>query len=151
MGCCVSLFSRKPRLEKDHWQHSQNRRSSSAKGASVLSGGGGSSRFTEFTFAELKAATNNFSSDNIVSESGEKTPNVVYEGRLQNRRWIAVKKFTKMAWPDPKQFDEEANEVGKLRHKRLANLIGYCCDGDERLLVMGFGRLGGDGGGWLGC
>jgi len=25
--------------------------------------------------------------------------------------------------------------VGKLRHKKLANLIGYCCDGDERLLV----------------
>ena len=25
--------------------------------------------------------------------------------------------------------------MGKLRHKKLANLIGYCCDGDERLLV----------------
>ncbi|KAJ0644920.1 putative protein kinase RLK-Pelle-RLCK-XII-1 family [Helianthus annuus] len=25
--------------------------------------------------------------------------------------------------------------VGKLRHKRVANLIGSCCDGDERLLV----------------
>lgn len=25
--------------------------------------------------------------------------------------------------------------MGKLRHLRLANLIGYCCDGDERLLV----------------
>lgn len=33
---------------------------------------------------------------------------------------------------------EEAKEVGKLRHKRLANLIGYCCDGDERLLVAEF-------------
>ncbi|KAM1033959.1 hypothetical protein ACFX13_038156 [Malus domestica] len=30
---------------------------------------------------------------------------------------------------------EEAWGVGKLRHRRLANLIGYCCDGDERLLV----------------
>uniref|UniRef100_A0A6N2K2C2 Protein kinase domain-containing protein n=1 Tax=Salix viminalis TaxID=40686 RepID=A0A6N2K2C2_SALVM len=40
-----------------------------------------------------------------------------------------------MAWPDPKQFAEEAWGVGKLRHKKLANLIGYCCDGDERLLV----------------
>ncbi|CAA2964934.1 probable serine threonine- kinase At4g35230 [Olea europaea subsp. europaea] len=137
MGCCESLFSRKPRLEKDHWHHSQHRRSSSAKGASSVGGGGGSSGFAEFTLAELKAATNNFSSDKIVSESGEKAPNVVYEGRLQNRRWIAVKKFTKMAWPDPKQF-AEAKEVGKLRHKRLANLIGYCCDGDERLLVAEF-------------
>lgn len=30
---------------------------------------------------------------------------------------------------------EEARVVGKLRHAKLANLIGYCCDGDERLLV----------------
>lgn len=33
---------------------------------------------------------------------------------------------------------EEAKGVGKLRHKRLANLIGYCSDGDERLLVAEF-------------
>lgn len=91
--------------------------------------------FTEFSLSELKAATDGFKSENIVSESGEKAPNVVYKGRLENRRWIAVKKFTKMAWPDPKQFAEEASGVGKLRHKRLANLIGYCSDGDERLLV----------------
>ncbi|GAB4838611.1 Serine/threonine-protein kinase bsk1 [Ancistrocladus abbreviatus] len=94
--------------------------------------------FSEFSFADLKAATNNFSSDFIVSESGEKAPNVVYKGRLKNQRWIAVKKFTKLAWPDPKQFAEEASGVGKLRHQRLANLIGYCCDGDERLLVTEF-------------
>lgn len=30
---------------------------------------------------------------------------------------------------------DEAWGVGKLRYKRLANLIGYCCEGDERLLV----------------
>ncbi|KAL0383867.1 UNVERIFIED_CONTAM: Serine/threonine-protein kinase BSK1 [Sesamum radiatum] len=91
--------------------------------------------FAEFSLADLKTATNNFSPDFIVSESGEKAPNIVYKGRLQNRRWIAVKKFPKLAWPDPKQFAEEAWSVGKLRHPRLANLIGYCCDGDERLLV----------------
>jgi BR-signaling kinase len=95
--------------------------------------------FSEFSLADLKAATNNFSSEYIVSESGEKAPNLVYKGRLQNqKRWIAVKKFSKAAWPDPKQFVEEASGVGKLRHPRLANLIGYCCDGDERLLVAEF-------------
>lgn len=60
--------------------------------------------FSEFSLSDLKAATNDFSADNIVSESGEKAPNIVYKGRLQNRQRIAVKKFTKMAWPDPKQF-----------------------------------------------
>ncbi|KAL0365987.1 UNVERIFIED_CONTAM: Serine/threonine-protein kinase BSK1 [Sesamum radiatum] len=139
MGCCVSKDHTPRSADKDYSQQQQqqhaHRRSSSVNGAHS---GGGSAGFTEFSLSELKSATNNFSSDNIVSESGEKAPNVVYEGRLQNRRWIAVKKFTKMAWPDPKQFAEEAKEVGKLRHKRLANLIGYCCDGDERLLVAEF-------------
>lgn len=35
-------------------------------------------------------------------------------------------------------LQEEARGVGKLRHKRLANLMGYCCEGDERLLVVEF-------------
>lgn len=29
----------------------------------------------------------------------------------------------------------EAVGVGKLRHKRLVNLVGCCAEGDERLLV----------------
>lgn len=29
----------------------------------------------------------------------------------------------------------EASGVGKVRHKRLVNLIGCCAEGDERLLV----------------
>lgn len=91
--------------------------------------------FTEYSLEELRAATNYFNSDNIVSESGEKAPNVVYKGRMDNNRWIAVKKFPKVAWPDAKQFVDEAWGVGRLRHERLVNLRGYCCEGDERLLV----------------
>ncbi|OMO85490.1 hypothetical protein COLO4_21594 [Corchorus olitorius] len=158
MGCCESSFlkGRHSHLKTNHNHHPQNnstttttnnsRLTNSINGPSqpsngtdsLAAGAGGVPDFSEFSLAELKAATNNFSSDFIVSESGEKAPNVVYKGRLQNdsnRRWIAIKKFTKLAWPDPKQFADEAWGVGKLRHKRLANLIGYCCDGDERLLV----------------
>ncbi|XP_041017755.1 serine/threonine-protein kinase BSK1-like [Juglans microcarpa x Juglans regia] len=159
MGCCESTFLKGSRTEDNKYHrrnHNQlhnhsnyhnlpyaipppNGTDSGASGA-IAAGYGGVPGFSEFSLADLRAATNNFSSDHIVSESGEKAPNVVYKGRLQSqnqnhRRWIAVKKFTKLAWPDPKLFAEEAFGVGKLRHKRLANLIGYCCDGDERLLV----------------
>lgn len=116
MGCCQSLCSDENPLGKDAAQPSQlssnhhggvttaDNGGIGGGGASGIGGGGGIPSFSEFSFADLKAATNNFSSDNIVSESGEKAPNLVYKGRLQNRRWIAVKKFTKMAWPEPKQF-----------------------------------------------
>ncbi|XP_030950887.1 serine/threonine-protein kinase BSK1-like [Quercus lobata] len=161
MGCCESSFFKGPNRrhseDKNHYHrhhHNNNNNNSNNDNSNnlyshsatpplngndaVVSAVSGAPGFSEFSLSDLRAATNNFSSDYIVSESGEKASNVVYKGRLQNhnqRRWIAVKKFTKQAWPDPKQFAEEAWGVGKLRHKRLANLIGYCCDGDERLLV----------------
>lgn len=110
---------------------------------SDLENGGKSDRelwpsFSEFSLENLKAATNGFSSDNIVSEHGEKAPNVVYKGKIDDSRWIAVKRFNKFAWPDSRQFLEEARSVGSLRSERLANLIGCCCEGDERLLVAEF-------------
>lgn len=91
--------------------------------------------FKEYNLSELRRATNGFSSDYIVSESGEKAPNVVYRGKLENNRLIAVKRFSKQSWPDAQQFVTEASGVGKVRHKRLVNLIGCCAEGDERLLV----------------
>ncbi|KAK9987585.1 hypothetical protein SO802_027824 [Lithocarpus litseifolius] len=138
MGCCESSFLSETHPERE-LNHQTNQLNIQTQPPSIMSTDsipiGEVPSFSEFSFSDLKAATNNFSSDFIVSESGEKAPNLVYKGRLHNRRWIAVKKFTKLAWPDPKQFAEEAWGVGKLRHQRLANLIGYCCDGDERLLV----------------
>uniref|UniRef100_A0A1J3GJ12 Serine/threonine-protein kinase BSK n=1 Tax=Noccaea caerulescens TaxID=107243 RepID=A0A1J3GJ12_NOCCA len=94
--------------------------------------------FTEFSFDQLRAATSGFSTDSIVSEHGVKAPNVVYKGRLEDDRLIAVKRFNRSAWPDTRQFLEEAKAVGQLRNERLANLIGFCCEGDERLLVAEF-------------
>ncbi|KAF9676225.1 hypothetical protein SADUNF_Sadunf09G0116400 [Salix dunnii] len=135
MGCCSSSILAETHPEKDHKKAHQQQHALNPSGSIVLDPATGIPSFCEFSFPDLKTATNNFSTDNIVSESGEKASNLVYKGRLQNRRWIAVKKFTKLAWPDPKQFAEEAWGVGKLRHKKLANLIGYCCDGDERLLL----------------
>ncbi|PPD78157.1 hypothetical protein GOBAR_DD24912 [Gossypium barbadense] len=94
--------------------------------------------FREYSIDTLKMATSGFSVENIVSEHGEKAPNVVYKGKLENQRWIAVKRFNRSAWPDARQFLEEARAVGQLRNHRLANLLGCCCEGDERLLVAEF-------------
>ncbi|CAI0552994.1 unnamed protein product [Linum tenue] len=91
--------------------------------------------FREFPLNELRAAANGFSSEFIVSESGEKAPNVVYRGKLKDNRLVAIKRFSNLSWPDPQQFLSEASMVGKVRHKRLVNLIGCCAEGDERLLV----------------
>ncbi|GAB2273921.1 Serine/threonine-protein kinase bsk7 [Dionaea muscipula] len=94
--------------------------------------------FHEYTVEQLRIATSGFAIENIVSEHGEKAPNVVYKGKLENQRRIAVKRFNRSAWPDPRQFSEEAKAVGQLRNNKLANLLGCCYEGDERLLVAEF-------------
>jgi BR-signaling kinase len=60
--------------------------------------------FQEFTFQQLRLATAGFAADNIVSEGGNKAPNVVYRGKLDAQRRIAVKRFHRNAWPDARQF-----------------------------------------------
>ncbi|KAE8671182.1 putative serine/threonine-protein kinase [Hibiscus syriacus] len=94
--------------------------------------------FREYSIETLKMATSGFAMENIVSEHGEKAPNVVYRGKLENQRCIAVKRFNRSALPDARQFLEEAKAVGQLQNHRLANLLGCCCEGDERLLVAEF-------------
>ncbi|KAF5938615.1 hypothetical protein HYC85_022874 [Camellia sinensis] len=118
--------------------------------------------FREYTIEQLRMATSGFAVENIVSEHGEKAPNVVYKGKVENQRRIAVKRFNRSAWPDARQFlvfleafimalrlpckglpiersfTEEARSVGQLRNHRLVNLLGCCCEGDERLLVAEF-------------
>ncbi|CAM8971913.1 unnamed protein product [Rhodiola kirilowii] len=91
--------------------------------------------FREFTLDQLKNATSGFSVENIVSEHGERGANIVYKGKLENQTRIAVKRLSKVAWPDVRQFMEEAQCVGKLRNPRLANLLGCCGTSDERFLV----------------
>lgn len=61
--------------------------------------------FTEFSLDQLITATSGFSPDNIVSEHGEKAPNVVYKARIEDDdKLVAVKRFNKSAWPDSRQF-----------------------------------------------
>ena len=121
MGCCNSSPSMEDRPHNAH----QNQ-------------GGSDPQITKFSISDLNKATENFCLKNIVSGNGGEISDIVYKGSLRNRGFIAVKKFMNMAWSDPNRFVEEAHRVGKLRHNSVVNLIGYCCDGNERLLVADF-------------
>lgn len=103
MGCCESSFLRETHPERDPNSQGPTQQSGPPRGAPVpvLVG---VPAFFGFSLSELVASTSNFSSESIVSVSGEKAPNLVYSGRLKNGSRIAVKKFSKTAWPDPKQF-----------------------------------------------
>ncbi|CAN7050064.1 unnamed protein product, partial [Brassica rapa subsp. trilocularis] len=77
MGCCESMCPGEHQpLKKDGAQptqvtenhHGGVTTADNGGGDGGVAGGGGIPSFSEFSFSDFKAATNNFSSDNIVSE-----------------------------------------------------------------------------------
>ncbi|XP_076882248.1 receptor protein kinase TMK1-like [Bidens hawaiensis] len=82
----------------------------------------------------LRNVTNNFSQDNILGKGGFGT---VYKGELHDGTKIAVKRMESGVMSE-KGLDEFKSEIAvltKVRHRHLVALLGYCLDGNERLLV----------------
>nr|XP_043623480.1 serine/threonine-protein kinase PBS1-like [Erigeron canadensis] len=93
-----------------------------------------------FTFRELAAATNNFTPDCFLGEGGF---GCVYRGRLHNTgQVVAVKQLDRNGLQGNREFLVEVLMLSLLHHPNLVNLIGYCADGDQRLLVYEFMALG---------
>ncbi|KAJ9563948.1 hypothetical protein OSB04_009108 [Centaurea solstitialis] len=89
-----------------------------------------------FTFRELAAATNNFRPDCFLGEGGF---GCVYRGRLLNTgQIVAVKQLDRNGLQGNREFLVEVLMLSLLHHPNLVNLIGYCADGDQRLLVYEF-------------
>lgn len=88
----------------------------------------------DFTYAELQAATENFSQKNFLSEGGFGS---VYRGELNGLK-IAVKQHKNWSFQGEKEFKAEVHVLSKARHKNLVMLLGSCSEGSHRLLVYEF-------------
>ncbi|KGN52017.1 protein NSP-INTERACTING KINASE 1 isoform X2 [Cucumis sativus] len=86
-----------------------------------------------FQFRELQAATNNFSSKNLVGKGGFGN---VYKGYLQDGTIIAVKRLKDgNAMRGEIQFQTEVEMISLAVHRNLLRLYGFCMTTTERLLV----------------
>ncbi|CDY13906.1 BnaC09g39200D [Brassica napus] len=93
-----------------------------------------------FTFRELAAATKNFRPDCLLGEGGFGR---VYKGRLETTgQIVAVKQLDRNGLQGNREFLVEVLMLSLLHHTNLVNLIGYCADGDQRLLVYEYMPLG---------
>lgn len=93
-----------------------------------------------FTFRELAAATRNFRPECFIGEGGFGR---VYKGRLESTdQVVAVKQLDRNGPQGNREFLVEVLMLSLLHHPNLVNLIGYCADGDQRLLVYEFMPLG---------
>ncbi|KAL9245800.1 hypothetical protein vseg_019408 [Gypsophila vaccaria] len=85
-----------------------------------------------YTLRELEIATNSFSDENIIGEGGY---GVVYYGLLDDNTPLAVKNLLNNKGQAEKEFKVEVEAIGRVRHKCLVKLLGYCAEGAQRMLV----------------
>ncbi|KAG8068405.1 hypothetical protein GUJ93_ZPchr0005g14942 [Zizania palustris] len=89
-----------------------------------------------FAFRELAAATDHFTPYNLVGEGGFFR---VYKGQLEKTgQTVAIKQLDKHGFQGNNEFLTEVSKLSRLHHENLIDIIGYCADGDQRLLVYEF-------------
>ncbi|PON53673.1 S-receptor-like serine/threonine-protein kinase [Trema orientale] len=82
-----------------------------------------------FSYAELKAATSDFS--HLI---GKGAFGDVYKGELTDHRVVAVKCLKNVAGGEP-DFWAEVTIIARMHHLNLVRLWGYCAEKGQRILV----------------
>jgi serine/threonine protein kinase len=86
-----------------------------------------------FRYRELSSATDNFSEERKLGEGGFGS---VYRGFLRESNLeVAIKRVSKGSKQGKKEYISEVRIISRLRHRNLVQLIGWCHDGGELLLV----------------
>ncbi|XP_022142137.1 cysteine-rich receptor-like protein kinase 29 isoform X2 [Momordica charantia] len=82
----------------------------------------------QFDFHTIKVATDEFSDENKLGQGGF---GVVYKN-------IAVKRLSRDSGQGNVEFRNEVLMLAKLQHRNLVRLLGFCLEGNERLLIYEF-------------
>ncbi|XP_031126914.1 cysteine-rich receptor-like protein kinase 25 isoform X2 [Ipomoea triloba] len=90
---------------------------------------------TQYEFGTIEAITNWFSHDNEIGEGGY---GAVYKGRLPNGQDVAVKRLSRGSTQGAQEFMNEVEIVAKLQHRNLVRLLGFCYEGEEKILIYEF-------------
>ncbi|KAM0973478.1 hypothetical protein ACFX2J_016650 [Malus domestica] len=85
-----------------------------------------------YTLRELEDSTNGFADENVIGEGGY---GIVYRGVLEDNTIVAVKNLLNNKGQAEKEFKVEVEAIGRVRHKNLVRLLGYCAEGAHRMLV----------------
>lgn len=88
-----------------------------------------------FTYNELLRATSNFSNE---SKLGQRGFGKFYKGYLPEVGQIAVKRASSDLKRGKKEYLRILNIISKLRHENLVQLIGWCHNRGDFLLVYEF-------------
>ncbi|MFS7985144.1 putative protein kinase RLK-Pelle-LRR-Xb-1 family [Helianthus anomalus] len=93
----------------------------------------------KLTFGHLLEATNGFSADTLIGSGGFGD---VYKAQLKDGSVVAIKKLIHVTSQGDREFMAEMETIGKIKHRNLVPLLGYCKIGEERLLVYEYMKWG---------
>ncbi|KAI6704901.1 hypothetical protein NL676_007863 [Syzygium grande] len=92
----------------------------------------GGADITVFDFGSIEAATNFFSEENKLGLGGF---GPVYKGKLFEGQEIAVKRLSRKSSQGLEEFKNEVMLIAKLQHRNLVRLLGFCVQGEDKMLV----------------
>ncbi|RXI09179.1 hypothetical protein DVH24_023340 [Malus domestica] len=89
-------------------------------------------RLNTFSYAELRAAAEDFNPSNKLGEGGY---GPVYKGTLSDGRVVALKQLSVAFHQGKSQFVFEIATIYAVQHRNLVKLYGCCIEGNHRILV----------------
>ncbi|XAR51611.1 Non-specific serine/threonine protein kinase [Bertholletia excelsa] len=103
------------------WSHHTKDRFASASG------------IPRYSYKDIQKATQNFST---ILGQGSFGP--VYKATMATSEVVAVKVLASNSRQGEKQFQTEVSVLGRLHHRNLVNLVGYCVDKSQHMLIYEF-------------
>ncbi|CAJ1835648.1 unnamed protein product [Sphenostylis stenocarpa] len=87
----------------------------------------------KYSYKEIQKATQNFT-----NTLGEGSFGIVYKAMMPTGEVVAVKILAPNSKQGEKEFLTEVLLLGRLHHRNLVNLLGYCVDKGQLMLVYEF-------------
>lgn len=103
------------------WKHHNKDRVVSASG------------ILRYSYKDIQKATQNFTT---VLGQGSFGP--VYKATMLTGEVVAVKVLASNSKQGEKEFQTEVSVLGRLHHRNLVNLVGYCVDKGQHMLIYQF-------------
>ncbi|KAK8485359.1 hypothetical protein V6N11_025397 [Hibiscus sabdariffa] len=85
-----------------------------------------------YTAELIVSATNGFSPENLLGKGGF---GPVFKGTLGDGLAVAIKRLSRGSTQGLVEFRNELILIAKLQHTNLVRLLGFCVQGDEKMLV----------------